>query len=392
MKPFIDDPTALGELFSVAIDASARPEAWHELCDRIVDQHGAANFMVFEYDLRDHAAPVFHGSRATREELSPFRRAFQEGDTAPDEKGYETLARTPAGLLLCEQELFGLPIEAPKPPNPWRDRLLKAVGAEGRYGMRLNDVGPFLDAAVYHAWQENRATHAFLKAEAAILHPVLAKTLEATRTIRALTRSYSVLLDLFDRLDFAVAFCDAAGRVLLENRQFKSLVAERNGIRIASQMLAGETSGASARIATCIGAAFNGASAPAELSTLLPRRDDGAPLLLRVAPVRESEVGAGAMQAMVLVLDPDDTTRLTADGLAGFGLLSQAELDVCAHLIRGLGTEDIAEQRDTTLETARSQIKAAQQKLGCRSRLDLLRLAVVSSPPVITENDPQPGN
>ena len=81
-------------------------------------------------------------------------------------------------------------------------------------------------------------------------------------------------------------------------------------------------------------------------------------------------------------MDPEGEGRIDASGLAAFGVLSPAELEVCDLLVRGFETPAIAERRGTGLETARLQIKAAAAKLACRSRLDLVRLAMAARPPM----------
>jgi len=63
-------------------------------------------------------------------------------------------------------------------------------------------------------------------------------------------------------------------------------------------------------------------------------------------------------------------------------VLTPSELEVCEYVIRGYETGAIATRRDTSKETTRDQIKAATAKLACRSRLDLLRLAMASHKPI----------
>jgi DNA-binding CsgD family transcriptional regulator len=91
---------------------------------------------------------------------------------------------------------------------------------------------------------------------------------------------------------------------------------------------------------------------------------------------RPAAVGCSRAHAPVTLLvaiNPEADSRVSAEGLAAFGLLSAAELDVCRHLVRGLSLADLAARRDTGLETLRSQSKAVQAKLACRGRLDIDR-------------------
>lgn len=98
--------------------------------------------------------------------------------------------------------------------------------------------------------------------------------------------------------------------------------------------------------------------------------------------VQERQTGVAEPLTLLLVIDPERRRMLRSDGLAAFGLLSPAELEICEMLVQGSETRDIAEHRSTTLETTRGQIKQLNAKLGCRHRLDLMRLAMMTSAPM----------
>jgi DNA-binding CsgD family transcriptional regulator len=85
-----------------------------------------------------------------------------------------------------------------------------------------------------------------------------------------------------------------------------------------------------------------------------------------------------------------DSVMLDADGIGALGLLSPAEMEVCALALRGLTANAIADRRDTSPETARGQLKSAAAKLGCRTRLDMLRLAMETRPPTGSSNGISP--
>jgi DNA-binding CsgD family transcriptional regulator len=84
---------------------------------------------------------------------------------------------------------------------------------------------------------------------------------------------------------------------------------------------------------------------------------------------------------LLLVVDPEATDRVNADGIHALGVLSQAELDVCRMVVDGHSTAEIAERRGTSAQTATDQIKSALAKLSCATRLDIVRLAMATRPP-----------
>ena len=220
-----------------------------------------------------------------------------------------------------------------------------------------------------------------MAAIAPVLFPLLARTIETARVVTALAASHARLMTLFDRLEFGAAFATPEGRVLTANGAFRRLLAERDGLREASGLLGTDDPAAMAALRGALAAALRPDAPPGRLTLTLPRREGRLPLVLRTAPVREPDLGP-AMAVLVLVMDPEGEGRIDASGLAAFGVLSPAELEVCDLLVRGFETGAIAERRGTGLETARLQIKAAAAKLACRSRLDLVRLAMAARPPM----------
>ena len=379
-----DAAATLADIALAAIDATARPERWDALCDLVSDRLDAAAFMAFAYDVTGQQGVQGHFSRAMRgPEGTAIVREVDESGAQDDQPLYVAIARSAPGTLMSEQACYGLPEGSALPPNRLRERILGVTGGRARAGMRLNATGPFLDFAILHDRPGAAASPA---AEIApLLAPLLSRTLEASRVVVALARSYATLLSLFDRLSFGAAFCEPSGRLVLSNPAFDVILEDRDGLmrvgdRVTPAM--GEEAGA---LPTALMAALRPGDDPARSAVSIQRRSGALPLLCWVMPVRSPDLGPATL-ALLVVLDPEAEERLSAEGLRGFGLLSEAELDVCSLLVRGFATDRIAERRDTSPETVRSQVKAATAKLACRSRLDLVRLALATQPPMGTDD------
>jgi len=200
--------------------------------------------------------------------------------------------------------------------------------------------------------------------------------------VNGLAQSYARLLDLFDRLDFGVAFCDSTGRVLAGNSSFRDLASAKDGLGIDHDRIVATSAEDMPAFRSCLVDATRPGADAARLVMALRRRSTKTPLIVKAFPVHEKSLQKRAHLALLLVMDPDRASSLSTEGLAGFGVLSPAELDVCRHILKGFGTDEIAERRSTSLNTARSQIKSASGKLSCHSRLDLVRLALSSAPPI----------
>ncbi|MEM6899086.1 MAG: LuxR C-terminal-related transcriptional regulator [Pseudomonadota bacterium] len=372
----------LTALFEASIAASLDPSHWQPLCDQIAESYESAAFMVYAYDMQHSRSPEFYGSRACWAELSELREELQNGETDDDKVAYSFFSRAKSGLLFSEAQFLGLPFGAKLPRSHHREAVLEATGAKERFAMRLNEIGPFLDIAAFHTWTQGMHIYERLRADTPIFSRLLSKTVEASRMIKALSSSYDLLCNLFDKLNFAVCFCDSQSKVIQGNTCFWELAGQRRCIIVSDSRILGCDVGASARIAGCVTAATSGESRQSLLSTSLAHKDSESSLILQTIAIKDRQVAYDARVAMVIILDPKDEARLNVDGLESFGVLSAAEIEVCRLLIRGYSTDQIAERRSSSVNTVRTQIKSVQAKLSCQSRLDVQRLALVSSSPI----------
>lgn len=369
------------EIATLALEAVVDPGRWGDLCDRIAERMGARAFMVLEYDLTRFASPHFHGSDAIRTVGADLAQAVMDGTDVEDRGAYARLYDTTPGTYATEREILGVPEDTPMPTNAWRDRVLQRMGVQSRSAMRLNEYGPFLDAAITHDMIDRARAEPEVAAFARAIQPMLARTIEAGRTIRALSDGYRRLMSLFDRLDFGAAFVDASGRIVLSNRTFQYLAAERDGLTDVGGVFGATGAADHGRVAAALRGTFDLRGARASTLTL-SRLSGQLPLVVRLMPLRDRDVAPGRTTTLALVLDPEDDDRVSALGLRAFGLLSDDELALCELIVKGHPTEEIAERRGTALVRTEAGIAEATAKLACRSRLDVLRLAMATHLPV----------
>ncbi|MEI4233956.1 helix-turn-helix transcriptional regulator [Roseovarius sp. D22-M7] len=365
-----------------AINAATHPDQWTPLCDVIAESLDAKAFMVFAYDLEKHGTSVSHVSARLRSaEAVALLNEVQDGTATEDAPGYEAISKTATGHVIGERDAFAEAPDGPLPTNGFRERALAITGARSRSAVKLNMLGPFLDCAISHDVEPGGQPSKSMQQAAPFLVPILSRTLESTRVVTALTRSYAGLLSLFDRLDFGAVFCHPSGLVMNANRTFSEMVAEKDGLSYGGGRIQSILPSNNPSLDAALKSAMRPTAGPDPLTFTLSRRSGSLPFVCHVMPVNETDVAHDTL-LLLLVIDPESSARISAQGLAAFGALSPAELDVCHFLVRGFSTDRIAELRDTSPETARGQIKAAAAKLACRGRMDLLRLAMVSSFPL----------
>ncbi|MEM8587396.1 MAG: hypothetical protein AAGG65_04985 [Pseudomonadota bacterium] len=372
----------LVEIATLAIEVPVRSNAWSELCDQISSRLVAAAFMVIEFDIANKSAPIFHNSRSMQTPKAlKLIETVRSGGGEEDHPGYETVAASAPGQVMGESEFFGFqPGENPG-PNSFRDAVLNATGGKARTAMRLNDVGPWLDAAISHDTVPSFAASPAFVRDGWWLLPILSKAIDASRFISSLVERYTTLLSLFDRLAFAAAFCDLDGKIITENATMRHISSERDGFWRHGAQINAAFSEDQKSLNEAMSAAGRFDAAPESMTFTISKRSDGLPYVVKVLPLSDVQVHRQRV-ILLVILDPDAPGQISAEGLASFGVLSSAELDVCDRLILGMTTREISEARNTAYETTRSQIKSASLKLGIQTQLDLLRLAMITKPPL----------
>jgi len=276
-----------------------------------------------------------------------------------------------------DAEIFAAAINALIKSSHWDvlyDKISKRLGARAfmlqEYNLKSHET------PIFHASHSMRIGDG-----AEVLKEVIAgkETAQADRVISRLTDGYQTLVTLFDKLKFGVAFCDPQGGILLMNDKMSTWAQDSDGIsnnqnRLEAVVGVDKTLLASAmEKCVVIGSDTEGTTLSIE------RRSGRAPFVVYLTPINEPSLHLDTVLLMI-ALDPEETVQITADGLALVGHLTTAERRVYDLLISGLDTEAVSEQHGTSIETVRGQIKSIMHKLECKRRIDLIRLAMVTSP------------
>lgn len=374
----------LSAILSGIVEATLHPEAWSEVCDAITERMDGTAFMIFEYDVVDGRGMDFHGSRQILNHKDLYDALLSGGGDA-DNEIYFALTRSQPGVFATEAELLGLGRDEDIPGNPYRDAVMARMGTKCRAGCRLNDIGPWVDVAALHLPVMGAALSDRVRSEMNLILPVIGKSLETGRIVRALSRRYGALLDFFDRLDFAVGFLGRDGRLVLSNECLNSMIRDGDGLSIDGNRLSSPLEEGRRRLNGMLRQPDRVSGA--QRVTILPRRSGRRSLIAKTAPISGRNLDWNQPDlTMILVLDPEDEGRISSSGFDAFRLLTPAEIDVCDLLVRGFPTEEISEHRSTSIETTRNQVKSAASKLGCKTRIDLIRLALVTHAPVVEKS------
>lgn len=266
--------------------------------------------------------------------------------------------------------------------------LRRKLGVSRRLGIRLNNDRVCFDAMSI-AFDSQLPDIPTASANQIVhLLPHLTKSVELGRTFALLKARYQATMAALDHVQVGLAIALPTGEIIVANRQAKRIFEQEDGVRCdATGRVVFADPDQTAQFAHAVTEATDTARGDALTSESLiaaPRRSGSPSFLIDVAPLRDSssEIETDLEGALITLIDPDQTPKLRIERFALLHGLTEAETAVCALMVQGLSTEQIAEIRDTVPVTAKNQIASIMQKAGISRRAELIRLVVRVLPPV----------
>lgn len=205
---------------------------------------------------------------------------------------------------------------------------------------------------------------------------------------RLLEQRYHAVLTMLDRFMLPVAVVDRDRRLILANRSLETVFSRKDGIGADHyghlRLWDGEAQLDLHRAIDTLSATARGDGGDA-VHLITARRPSGDhPLCLEVSPIRDTnrELDRGLYGAFVKVYDPACHPVVEVSSLSAVYGLTDAETSVTMMLVNGLDVETIAQTREASPATVRTQIKSILHKTDSASRADLIRRAVSAHLPV----------
>jgi DNA-binding CsgD family transcriptional regulator len=266
--------------------------------------------------------------------------------------------------------------------------LYERFGIAHRAAARLNRDGAWLGALSLHYHERHGPMTEAEATTAGLFLPHIAKIVEVTRPFMVLKSRFQAVMAALDRFHVGVFILSTTGHTILRNREADRILDLDDGLsldRSGQPQPAHDAERRALRDAILKAAATARAEGDqAETLLALPRISGGDPFLAEVVPIRGCgiELDSGFTGAMMLVIDPMHTDVVSTEGMQALYNLTGAESDTCRLLAEGLGTGDIADAQNLTLETVRTYVKRILDKTGTKNRVQLVRLALTVNLPI----------
>lgn len=381
----------LSRLGSAAIgpiyDAATHTDRWREALDAVAFATGGKVAALMIAERADNPYSVTALSGRYQSLLGQSNLEFYVNHLSHFEQGeWEALARRPIRQALMDSEAGAEAAILDQRPDYCF--LREKAGIRRRLGVRLNENAAWYDAMTIGYDLDIDQIPAHCISDLAPLLPHLAKAVEMGRVFIQLQARYAAVLAVLNHVHVGLAIALASGDVIVTNAEADRILSQGDGIVLSkdNRLVCREAVQAE-KLRTYIAESALTAGGEADRSEgfVTVERSSGAhPFLIEVAPVSDAtgELERSLTAAFVTLIDPNNPHSLNVKRFATLFGLTEAEGDVCTHMVDGLTGPVIAEMRGTSPGTVKSQMAAVFAKTGTRRRSELIRLVVRSLPPI----------
>lgn len=378
------------------LNCSSSPENWDTTLDCFNKEFEITSSCMFSLHELHHPNMNFSWSDFLRNNLTTdMRKLMESGGDVGDIPAYDHLYNNPAQVLYEELEIFGVEHRADLPPSNVRE-ITEHLGFYTRCGASLNRTGPWIDGFFCQHRSAAEADRFLRDTRSRIILPIMANSVSLGRTLQALSMRFRKSLSMLDSLGIGVFLIDSTGSTIVHNKEGQRIIDSNDGFTInRHKRIKLNNTDKTKELESLIDNAnslFEGNFITSG-SMLSSERPSGAyDYLISVWPLSDhlGELEPGLECAFVTIIDPERENSISAEGIAKLGGLSGAESKIVGLLIQGLRPVEIAEHRNVSPNTIKTQLKQISQKLRCSTQSDIIRIAAATNLPI--EADVYPSN
>lgn len=184
-------------------------------------------------------------------------------------------------------------------------------------------------------------------------------------------------LAALERLHFGVLLLGARSELRHANTRAHDIARRTQAFGIdTSGRLQAFSPALSAKLHRAVHAASGGSGAHHGVTALRLRGSTSSEVHAFVVPAQPTgnpQPIAAPVAATMFVTDPDGTLPIFARKLRQIYLLSPSEAQLAEALVQGKSLKTFAEERGTTLNTVRTQLKTMAAKVGAKRQVDVVR-------------------
>ncbi|RED52006.1 helix-turn-helix transcriptional regulator [Aestuariispira insulae] len=360
-------------IYEIALD----PLAWRPVLDQLCLETGA---VAINTVLVDHTIPEIRINATSAKFTEAVLREFNAHHLENEAPAIMALTKYRPGEFISETQIYS-DIGRNREEVSTTGWLRERFNIDYRVATRLNTDPAWLDCLTFHYSAERPFIREEEKRVIDLYRQHFARVIEINRPFTLLQSRFRAVLSVLDRFQIGTFILSEQGNIVVCNREAERILSLDDGLaRTRDQQLVCRDEKDRLKLAQTVEKVCKTAKAERDdkgrLLTI-GRHSEEDPFLVDIAPLRGSDMVLGNRfrGALVLVSDPGNHRELSADGLRLLYGLSEAEEAICRMVIEGLRNDEIAESRNVSLDTVKTQLKSLYAKTRTSHRIDLLRLA-----------------
>lgn len=376
------------ELISAIYDTSLDPDVWPEVLLRLAHRLGAAGCFIFEEMLTSDGSQIasrLFSENYDRGIVRDYLVKFNEQEISDQARFAELSAQQNSVELISDIHLRPKVSDLLEQPNT---KFMMQAGLKHRAGALLNKDLFYVDRFALQFSADHGPITEKERKEANLFLPHVAKVIGLARPLEERFQTSNVLSSMLDTADQGIAILGPRGAIQFQNSTFKRIVEEHDFFEVDASgylrcLKENQQSSYHNLIASEHAHGQFGARARRE-ALVHDLAEEGTALFIEICPVSNG-THTGKLDAGSRLLTVIDTSRqifFDLDRIQAFFLLSKAETEILGLIANGLSNNEVADQRNRSPDTIKSQITALMRKTNSRNRTELVHMVRNLSSPI----------
>ena len=370
-------------LISRVYDAGLSPTSWPEIIDDIACHLNAKGSSLFYSDSNN---PEINPLVTCWSEYWRNQNILQYLDKIADDEPSARLLRKrkPREIMTTEN----ITLEEKVSISEFSGKFRSMFGIDALVASRLTETGVWFDYITLQYDNHHGPVNESEISQLEILLPHVSKSLEISRPMAILEQRFSRVLEALDHFHLGVFILSEKGVCILKNNEADRIIGLTDGLLLdKNRKLRACNKEDNDRLQRSIRDAIN-ASTKKGLSCgalrKVKRKTGKDSFLVEVSPLsnRDEMINKSHHGSIIFVIDPDEPGNVSTKGMRKLYELTLSEANVCQCVVEGYSNPEIAELRNVSPETVKTQLQSILRKTSSKSRAELIRRALSINLPI----------
>ena len=371
-------------LISELYDASMNQDLWGDILDQLASEIGAKGSALLSIAiLNQYQYSVNKASSLFSEQVkSKYELEFAKYE----ETNFAAVANSPAGVLVYDAEYLRTPKTFANRPDV--AFLREQCGIYERIAIRLTDEKAWFDCLTF---QYDQSRGNITQPEQDLLKvflPHVSRTISLSKAFNILKMKFNAILSVLDKYHIGVFLVSQNMDIVLSNKTAQEIANKGRAIKISNtKQLAINDREANGKLCEAVARASltaKGQECHESVVIPIPKGQSFDYIYSDVSPIRDTfgEIDGSFKGAIVNIVDPDYNHQANVYGLQELYGLTKAESLVANIFLKGKSYSDIADIRNVSPETVKSQVRSILSKTSSRNRTEFIHCVLSINPPI----------